>query len=171
MSRHLRPHGFTFMSWIKVQSVSQSVMGMLRFMSFDKPAEHAHFFLFRFCVCFCLYGLFNCISFHKFFRHLSAFSLCSSSLISVLFGLSTIYLFMKVSFSPDIIFCGWPGLKHQLINLSSHVWPWDMGPACWLLKEPGHSARNGDGKLKLNLHNPGPIEVGVGSLWHTGTVG
>ena len=38
-----------------------------------------------------------------FFRHLSVFSLCSFGLISVLLVLSTIYLFMKVSFSPDII--------------------------------------------------------------------
>ena len=29
---------------------------------------------------------------------------------------STIYLFMKVSLSPDIILCGWLGLKHQLTN-------------------------------------------------------
>ena len=42
----------------------------------------------------------------KFSRQLSAFSLCSSDLISTLFILSTIYLFMKVSFSPDIILCG-----------------------------------------------------------------
>ena len=27
-----------------------------------------------------------------------------------------IYLFMKVSFSPDVILCGWLGLKHQLTN-------------------------------------------------------
>ena len=36
----------------------------------------------------------------------SAFSLCSSGLISALLVLSTIYLFMKVSLSPDIILCG-----------------------------------------------------------------
>ena len=34
------------------------------------------------------------------------FSLCSSGLISALLVLSTIYLFMKVSLSPDIIFYG-----------------------------------------------------------------
>ena len=33
-----------------------------------------------FCVYFCLYGPFNCISFHKFSRQLSAFSLLSSGL-------------------------------------------------------------------------------------------
>ena len=32
--------------------------------------------------------------------------------------LSTIYLFRKVSLSPDIILCGWLGLKHQLTNYS-----------------------------------------------------
>ena len=51
-----------------------------------------------------------------FSRHLSAFSLCSSGLISALLVLSTIYLFLKVSLSPDIILCDWLGLKHQLTN-------------------------------------------------------
>ena len=36
----------------------------------------------------------------------SAFSLCSSGLVSALLVLSTIYFFIKVSFSPDIILCG-----------------------------------------------------------------
>ena len=36
----------------------------------------------------------------------SAFSLSSSGLISALLVLSTLYLFMKVSLSPDIILCG-----------------------------------------------------------------
>ena len=44
----------------------------------------------------------------------SALSHCFSSLISASLVLSTIYLFVKVSFSPDIIFCGWLGLKHQI---------------------------------------------------------
>ena len=44
-----------------------------------------------------VYGLFNCVSFHKFSRQLSAFSFCSPSLISALLVLSTIYLFIKVS--------------------------------------------------------------------------
>ena len=51
-----------------------------------KPAKLAHSFysvLVSFCVFFCLYiyGPFNCNSFHKFSRQLSAFSLCSSGLI------------------------------------------------------------------------------------------
>ena len=53
------------------------------------------FFLFCSRVCFCLYGPFNCISFNKFCRQLSAFSLCSSSLMSVLLVLSTICLLWK----------------------------------------------------------------------------
>ena len=64
------------------------------------------------CVYLCLYGPFNCISFHKCSRKLSAFSLCSSGLLSALLVLSTAYLFMKVSLSPHIILCGWLGLKH-----------------------------------------------------------
>ena len=37
---------------------------------------------------------------------LSAFSLCSPGLISAFLVLSTIYLVMKVSLSPDVILCG-----------------------------------------------------------------
>ena len=81
-----------------------------------KPTKLAHFLLFCFCVYFSLYGPFNCISFHKFSRKLSVFSLCSSGLISALLVLSTIYLFMKVSFSPDMIPSGWLGPNHQLTN-------------------------------------------------------
>ena len=82
-----------------------------------KPAELVHSFLFCSCVYFCLYGPFNFISFHEFFRQLSFFSLCSYGLIFALLVLSTTYLFMKVSFSPDIIICGWLGLKHRLITI------------------------------------------------------
>ena len=42
----------------------------------------------------------------------------SSGFLSALSVLSTIYLFVKVSLSPDIILCGWLGLKHQLTNYS-----------------------------------------------------
>ena len=64
------------------------VVGTLQFVSDYKPTQLAHF-LFCSCVCFCLCGLFNCIPLHKFSRPLSNFSLCSSSLISVLLVLST----------------------------------------------------------------------------------
>ena len=55
---------------------------------------------------FVFHGSFNCISFHKFSRQLPAFSLCSFGFTSVLLVHSTIYLFLKVSLSPDIILCG-----------------------------------------------------------------
>ena len=68
--------------------------------------ELAHIFSFCSCACFCLYGPFNCMSFHQSSRHLSAFSLCSTGLISALLVRSTMYHFMKVSLSPYIILCG-----------------------------------------------------------------
>ena len=51
-----RPRGLTFTWW--------------------EYYELAHSFLFCSCVYFCLYGPFNCISFHKFSQRLSVFSLC-----------------------------------------------------------------------------------------------
>ena len=99
------PHEFTFMWW-----------GCCGLCLWHKPAELSHSFVFCSCVCLCFYGPFNCISFHIFSQHLSAFLLCSSGLISALLVLSTIYLYMTVSFRPDIILCGWLGFKHQLTN-------------------------------------------------------
>ena len=93
------------------------VVRMSRFIFFwPKPTELAHYFLICSCVYCCLYSHFNCISFHKFSRQLSAFSICSSGLISASLVLSAIYLFMKVSISPDIIFYDWLSLKHKLTN-------------------------------------------------------
>ena len=63
-------------------------------------------FLFCSYVCLYLYDPFNRILFHKFSLRLSVFSLCSFGLISASLVLSTICLFMKVSFSPDIIHGG-----------------------------------------------------------------
>ena len=73
-----RPRGLTFTWWWRC--------GLCLW---HKPTELAHFLLFCSCACFCLYGSFNCISFHKFSRQLPAFSLCSSGLISALLVLST----------------------------------------------------------------------------------
>ena len=84
-----------------------------------KPTELAHCFLFRYCICFCLYDPFNYNLFHKFSLQLSLFSLCSSGLVSASLVLSTVCLFMKVSFSPDIIPSGWLGSKHQFTNQQS----------------------------------------------------
>ena len=101
----LGPRGLTFTWWGCYDSCLR-----------HEPTELAHSSLFCSCVCFCLYGPFKCISFHKFSRQLSAFSPSSSGLTSALLVLSTMYLFMKVSLSPDVILCGLLGLKHQLTN-------------------------------------------------------
>ena len=61
----------------------------------NQPSLPTPFTLFL-CL-FLSYGPFTCISFHKFSRQLSVFSLCSPSLISALLVLSTTYLFLKVS--------------------------------------------------------------------------
>ena len=85
-----------------------------------QPSLPPPFFLFCSCVCFCLYSPFSCISFHKFSRQLSAFSLSSSGLIFALLVLSIIYLFMKVSqprYNP---------LKRQLTNYTCHVREWGL---------------------------------------------
>ena len=58
-----------------------------------QPTELARSFLVCSRVYFCLYGPFNCISFHKFSRQLFAFSLWSFGLISALLIFSTMYLF------------------------------------------------------------------------------
>ena len=62
---------------------------------------HSFFLLFYSCVCVCLYGPFNCISFHKFSRQLSAFPLLFYSIlvsVSVFMALSTVFLSIN---SPD----------------------------------------------------------------------
>ena len=87
------------------------VVGMLWFMSDINQPNLPTPFLFCSCVYFCPYGPFDCISFHKFSQQLSVFRLCSSGLISALLVLSTIYLFVKVFFSPDIIPSGLTGPK------------------------------------------------------------
>ena len=83
------------------------VVGMLRFMSdINQPSVPTpFFFFFKFCSCvhICLCGPFNYISFHKFSRQLSVFSLCSSSLVYALVVLSTIYLFLEKSASALVL--------------------------------------------------------------------
>ena len=65
------PHRLTFMWW-----------GCYGLCQRDKPTELAHSYLFCSCVYLCLYGPFNCISFHEVSWQLFVFLLCSSSLIS-----------------------------------------------------------------------------------------
>ena len=59
----------------------------------------------------------------------AVFSLCSFSPISALLVLSSVYLFMKVSFSPDVIHYGWP-------DSTWHLWlqgyyDWLSLESCW----------------------------------------
>ena len=84
------------------------VVGMLRFMFLTLTAELVHCFLFRSCVYFCLYGPFNCISFHKFFRQLSTFSLCPSGLLS--------FFSFFLSFCQAHL-CGGSGNMHSSIRM------------------------------------------------------
>ena len=108
--------GLFFFSLSGVPEGSPSLGGNVAVYVWHKPTQLASSFLFCSFVCFCLYGPFNSISFHKVSWKLSVFSVCSSGLHCALLVLSTIYFFMKVSLSPDTIHCGWLGSKHQLIN-------------------------------------------------------
>ena len=85
------------------------VMGMLRFMfGINQPSLPTPFDSVLTSISV---SPINCISFHKFSRQLSVLSLCSCGLSSALLALSTMYLSMKVSFSPDIFHSGWLGSK------------------------------------------------------------
>ena len=83
-----------------------------------KPTELAHsFFFLCSCVCFCLYGLSTVFPSTDSPDN----SPLSHSILPVLFlclidPCNYICLCMKASSSPDIILCGWLGLKHQLTN-------------------------------------------------------
>ena len=68
---------------------------MVYVLDINQPSLPTTFTLFLWL--FLSYDPFTCISFHKFSRQLSVFSLCSPSLISALLVLSTIYLFLQVS--------------------------------------------------------------------------
>ena len=99
-----------YMEWPSLSSPTETLSGLLQIPSprvtftwwecyglchRNKPTELAHSW-FCSCVCFCLYGPFTWISFHKFSRQLSAFSLCSSGLISAVLVLSTISLYKSL---------------------------------------------------------------------------
>ena len=84
LSSCMGPRGLTFTWW----GCCGSCQG-------HTPTELAYSFLICSCVYFCFNDHFNCISFHKFCRQLSAFSLFSSSLNSDLLFISIIYLLWK----------------------------------------------------------------------------
>ena len=91
------------------------VVGMLRFKSKTLTGQACPLIFILFLCLFLSYGPFNCISFHKFSRQLSDFSLCSPDLVFAFLVLSA----EKFAFSPDVILCGWLGSKHRLTN--SHL--------------------------------------------------
>ena len=76
---------------------------VVKMLWFIQPTELAYTYLFCSRVCFCSYGPFNYISFHKFSRQLSTFSHCFTGVISALLVRSTIHLFMKVSLRTHMI--------------------------------------------------------------------
>ena len=118
--KDLSTKGFftNYMSLITAPAGSPSHGGDVTVYVYDinQPTLLTPFFIFCSCVYFCLYGPFNCISIHTFSLQLSVLSLCSSGFISVLLVISTICIFMNVSFSPDIIHNGWLGSKHHSTN-------------------------------------------------------
>ena len=61
-----------------------------------KPTELAHSFLFCSWVYFCLYGPFNCTSFHKFSRHLSVFWLFFRSYLCLIGPFKLISLHLRL---------------------------------------------------------------------------
>ena len=96
---------YSLLRWVPVGSPSRGGNVMVYVLDLNQPSLPTLYFCS--CVCFCLYGPFTCISFHKFSRQLSAFSLCCSGPISaLLLVLNYISLFIKVSLSPDTIFSG-----------------------------------------------------------------
>ena len=97
----MRPRGLTFTWW-----------GCYGLGLSHKLAELEHSLLFCSFVCFCFYGPFNFISFHEFFRQLSVLPVLSQ----LYWSFQLLCLFMKVSFSREIIPSGWLGSKHQLTN-------------------------------------------------------
>ena len=102
------PDGLTFTWW-----------GRCSLCFWHKPTELAHsfFFLLFLCLFLSLWPFQMCFIPSILPTTISAFSLCSFGLISALLVLLARYFFTKVPFSPDIILCGWLGLKqHELTN-------------------------------------------------------
>ena len=105
----MRSSGCTFPAEACPRGLTVSWWGCYGLCHRHKPIVLAHSFFFVLFLClflYCLYGPFNSISFHKFSRQLFDFSISSSGLNSALLILSTMYLFIKVSLSPDLILCG-----------------------------------------------------------------
>ena len=121
-----------------------------------KLTELAHSSLFCSCVCFCLYGPFNCISFHKFSRQPFAFLLCpsssASSSIPYLWGLLGHYWWFHNQFSPffPVLHCTLGPAKLQACPFPDNVFP--PLPLSALSSSPFHCA----------------LQDGFGQTWWTG---
>ena len=95
-SDHIRP----MLQRLHRLPVTHRILYKISTICFNALSGKSLQYLFILFVClFLSYGPFNCISFHKFSRQLSAFSLCSSSLDSACISLYESFL------SPDIIHC------------------------------------------------------------------
>ena len=115
---------FHFSKWAELSGSPRAhlhVVGILRLMFLTQTNRVCPLLFILFLCLFVSLWPFRLISFHKFSRQLSAFSLCSSGLMSALLVLSAIYLFIKVSFSPDIILCGWLGLAVIAFSLCARI--------------------------------------------------
>ena len=97
------------------------VVGMLRFMFWHKPTELAHSLIFCSCVYFCLYGPFNCISFHKFSRQPPCFHTLFFRSNFCLIGPFN-YMSLCVSFLQPSL----PSLFILLLCLFLSLWPFQL---------------------------------------------
>ena len=77
-----------------------------------KPTDLAHSFLFCSCVCFCLYGPFNFISFHKFFLQLCFLTLFFWPYFCFISPFNYISLYDSLPRSWFSVLCGGLVLKH-----------------------------------------------------------
>ena len=90
---------------------------MLRFMS-STWTNRTCSLLFILLLClFLSFRPFSCISFHKFSRDNSSLSHSVLPVWLLPYWSFQLYISSKFSLSPDIILCGWLGLKRQLTNL------------------------------------------------------
>ena len=103
---------YTTLEFLYIIDIMPSLCQKHTLCFWHKPTELAHSFIFCSCVYFCLYDPFSCILFINSHNK----SLLSHSVLPMLFlpywSFQLYIFFMKVSFSPDIMLCGWLGLKH-----------------------------------------------------------
>ena len=80
------------------------------------PTELAHSFLFCSCVYFCLYGPFHLYFIPSILPTTLRFLALLFQWYFCLIGPFSCISLMKLSFSPDLILCGWLDLECQLTN-------------------------------------------------------